>query len=110
MYLECATRGEAQISQLIAQFNALHSNYDDMNFSAPHLALISARTLVIHGDQDNFFPIDIAQAICSAIADASLWLIPGGAHVPIYDEQIPFVETTLAFLKGQAFLNSEGVC
>ena len=34
MYRECAKRGDEQIRQLIAQFNALHENYDDMNFTA----------------------------------------------------------------------------
>lgn len=34
MYRACAKRGEAQIRQLSAQFNALHENYDDMKFTA----------------------------------------------------------------------------
>ena len=40
MYRECAKRGDAQIRQLITQFNALHENYDDMNFTAQDLSTI----------------------------------------------------------------------
>jgi pimeloyl-ACP methyl ester carboxylesterase len=59
MYRECAKRGGEQIRQLIAQFNALHKNYDDMNFSAQSLSTITARTLVLHGDRDRFFPLKL---------------------------------------------------
>jgi pimeloyl-ACP methyl ester carboxylesterase len=59
MYRECAKRGDEQIRQLIAQFNALSKNYDDMNFTEQRLSAISARTFVIHGDCDNFFPVEI---------------------------------------------------
>ena len=57
MYRECAKHCDAQIRELIAQFNALGENYDDMNFTAQNLSTITARTLVIHGDRDRFFPL-----------------------------------------------------
>ena len=47
MYRECAKRGDEQIRQLIIQFNALHENYDDMNFNAKSLSTITARTLIV---------------------------------------------------------------
>lgn len=98
MYRECAKRGDEQIRQLITQFNALHNNYDDMNFTAQSLSTITARTLVVHGDRDNFFPVDIPVSIYRSIPDAALWIIPGGDHVPIYDSAVPFVSTVLRFL------------
>lgn len=98
MYRECAKRGDEQIRQLISQFNALHDNYDDMNFTAQSLSTITARTLVVHGDRDNFFPVEIPVNIYRSIPDASLWIIPGGDHVPIYDSTIPFTSTVLRFL------------
>jgi esterase/lipase len=55
MYRECAKRDDEQIRQLIAQFNALAENYDDMNFTAQSLSTITARTLIAHGDCDRFF-------------------------------------------------------
>jgi pimeloyl-ACP methyl ester carboxylesterase len=98
MYRECAKRGDAQIRALIAQFNAFAQNHDDMNFTAQELATVSARTLVVHGDRDRFFPAEIAETIARSIPNATLWLIPGGDHVPINDPAIPFVSTALRFL------------
>ena len=100
MYRECARRGDAQIRQLITQFNALHANDDDMNFTAQDLTAIEARTLIVHGDRDNFFPVEIPLGMYGAIPNATLWIIPGGDHVPIYDSNIPFTATTLRFLAG----------
>jgi len=98
MYRECAKRGDEQILQLIAQFNAFHENYDDLNFTEQSLSTITARTLVIHGDRDNFFPVEIAVNIYRSIPDAALWIIPGGDHVPIYDPSVPFTLTALRFM------------
>lgn len=100
MYRECAKSGDEQIRQLITQFNALHENYDDMNFTAQSLSTITARTLVVHGDRDNFFPIEIPVKIFRSIPDAALWIIPGGDHVPIFDSTVPFTSTALRFLDG----------
>jgi pimeloyl-ACP methyl ester carboxylesterase len=98
MYRECAKRGDEQISQLITQFNALSENYDDMNFTAKSLSTITARTLVVHGDRDNFFPVEIAVSIYRSIQNAALWIIPNGEHVPVYDSAVPFTSTALEFL------------
>ncbi|MFL9865686.1 alpha/beta hydrolase [Paraburkholderia fungorum] len=100
MYRECAKRGDAQIRELISQFNALGDNYDDMNFTAQSLSTIAARTLIVHGDRDRFFPIEIPVSIYRSIPDAALWIIPGGDHVPIYDPSVPFTSTALRFLDG----------
>lgn len=98
MYRECAKRGDDQIHQLITQFNALHENYDDMNFTEQSLSTITARTLVVHGDRDAFFPVEIPVNIYRSIPNAALWIIPGGDHVPVYDSAVPFASTALRFL------------
>ena len=100
MYRECAKRGDEQVRQLIAQFNALGKDYDDMNFTAQSLSTITARTLVVHGDRDRFFPVEIPVSIYRSIPDAALWIIPGGDHAPIYDPRVPFTSTALRFLNG----------
>lgn len=98
MYSECAKRGDEQIRQLTLQFNALSENHDDMNFHEQSLAAITARTLVVHGDRDNFFPVEIAVDLYRFIPDCALWIIPNGDHVPIFDPRIPFTATALRFL------------
>lgn len=101
MYRECAKRGDEQIRQLLMQFNAFHANDDDMNFNAQALSTITARTLIVHGDRDNFFPVEIPVSIYRSIPDAALWIIPGGDHVPVYDPSVPFTSTALRFLEGK---------
>ncbi len=98
MYRECATRGDVQIRQLVEQFKAFHDNYDDMNFTASDLSTILARTLIVHGDRDRFFPVEIAVSLYRSMPDAALWIVPGGDHVPIYDSAVPFTSTALQFL------------
>lgn len=100
MYRECAKRGEEQVGQLIGQFNALSESRDDMNFTAEDLSAIRARTLVVHGDRDRFFPVEIPVGLYRAIPDAALWIIPDGEHVPIFDPAVPFTSTALRFLAG----------
>ncbi|WP_324680406.1 alpha/beta hydrolase [Hymenobacter sp. GOD-10R] len=102
MYRECAKRGEAQLLQLLGQFNALADDDDDMNFTPPQLAVITARTLVVHGERDRFFPVDIARTLSRSIPNAQLWLVPGGEHVPIYERTVPFTATALRFLQESA--------
>jgi pimeloyl-ACP methyl ester carboxylesterase len=100
MYRECAQRGDEQIRQLVAQFNAFHDDHDDMSFTAQSLSTITARTLVVHGDRDRFFPVEVPVGIYRSIPDAALWIVPGGDHVPIYDATVPFTSTALRFLDG----------
>lgn len=97
-YKECAARGDTQVRQLAGQFHEFYKSYDDMNFTGPLLSAISARTLIVHGDRDTFFPVEIPVSMFRSIPNASLWIIPGGDHVPIYDPTIPFVATALQFL------------
>jgi pimeloyl-ACP methyl ester carboxylesterase len=98
MYRECAKRGDEQIRHLITQFNEFHDNYEDMNFTAQSLSTISAPTLVVHGDRDQFFPVEIAVNIYRSIPNSALWIIPEGDHAPIYDSTVPFSSTAVRFI------------
>ena len=100
MYRACAKRGEEQIRQLVTRFNAFHGDHEDMSFTAQALSTITARTLLVHGDRDRFFPLEIPVSLYQSIPDAALWIVPGGDHVPIYDATVPFTSTALRFLEG----------
>ncbi len=99
MYRTCASRGDEQIMLLINQFNSLAATTADVYFDSKQLASIKAATLIIHGDSDKFFPVSIAYTLYRAIPNASLWVIPNGEHVPIYDESVPFINRSLQFLQ-----------
>jgi len=97
-FTRCASRGDAQVDELLAQFEALAGMHDDPNFGAADLARIAAPTLVVHGDRDIFFPVQIAVDMYRHIPTAQLWVIPNGDHVPIYDPIVPFADVALRFL------------
>jgi len=92
--------GDAQIKALLASTAAFADSYDDLNFTAPYLSTIRARTLIVQGDRDPLYPVEISVEMAKAIPNSSLWIIPGGGHGPVIGERWPeFVQTALAFLK-----------
>jgi len=98
----CAPRGEAQARELFRQFGAFKDSYDDMNFTAPYLGTIKARTLIVQGDRDEFFPVSIPVEMYRAIPGSSLWIIPRGGHVPIFGAHArEFLDIAVPFLQGE---------
>ncbi|MES2904682.1 MAG: alpha/beta hydrolase [Pseudomonadota bacterium] len=99
MFDSCASRGQPQVRDLMAQFQSFASSYDDMNLTPANLATIKARTLIVHGDRDEFFPVEIPVEVYRAIPGSQLWIVPNGDHVPIYGSRLPeFLRITKAFL------------
>jgi pimeloyl-ACP methyl ester carboxylesterase len=93
--------GDEQIRALWKMTNAFKDSYTDMSFTPPHLATITARTLIVHGDRDPLYPVPLALEMYTAIPHASLWVVPNGGHGPIFGEQTAeFVQHALAFLRG----------
>jgi len=101
-------RGDEQIRAIWRQAQAFAVSYDDMNFTPPYLSTITARTLIVHGDRDPLYPVNLAMEIHAAIPGSYLWVIPNGGHGPIFGEHTGsgestsrFAETSLAFLRGK---------
>ncbi len=93
--------GDEQIRKLWTQMNGLKDSYDDMTFTPPYLSTITARTLIVHGDRDPLYPVNLAFEMYSAIPHSYLWVVPNGGHGPIFGDMAGrFVETSLAFLRG----------
>lgn len=80
-----ATRGDAQAESLLRQFATLASSVDDPAFTPPQLATITAPTLVVCGDRDEFFPVEMSIELYRSIPNAYLRVYPNGGHVPIYE-------------------------
>ena len=95
--------GVPQVLQLMRQFHAYKDSYDDMTFTPPQLATIEARTLIVHGDRDEFFPVSLAVEMYQAIPNSFLWVVPNGGHAaPITTARgrEMFTEIALEFLAG----------
>jgi pimeloyl-ACP methyl ester carboxylesterase len=94
-------QGDDQIRMLYEQMHGLKDSHDDMAFTPPLLATITARTLIVHGDRDPLYPVELAIEMYRAIPSSALWVVPDGGHGPIFGTMAaPFVETAIAHLKG----------
>src|SRR5260370_27617918 len=90
--------GDEQIRAIWTHGQALKDSYDDMNFTAPYLSTITARTLIVYGDRDPLYPVDIAIELYTAIPHSYLWIIPNEGHTPIFTSQKqPFITTPFPF-------------
>ncbi len=92
--------GDEQILALRRQFHGFQHSYDDMNFTAPFLSTIQARTLIVHGDRDQFFPVNIPVEMYRSIPKSYLWIIPNGGHGPHRQHPEEFLRLTKEFLSG----------
>jgi pimeloyl-ACP methyl ester carboxylesterase len=92
--------------QIIASWEwqrGMSVSYDDMNFTPPSLARITAPTLIIYGDRDFLYPVEMAVDMHRSIPQSALWVVPKGSHGPVFlDAAAPFADTSLAFLRNPA--------
>jgi len=82
-----SSRRNAQIHALLASTEAFAESYDDMNFTPPHLATIRARTLIVQGDRDPLYPVELSLEMAQAIPQSSLWIVPSGGHGPVLGQR-----------------------
>ncbi len=94
--------GNAQIRALWRAGRGFADSHDDMAFGADALSGITAPTLIVHGDRDPFFPLEIALSMHGAIPTSWLWVVPNGGHLSLVAEGLSdqFVATASAFLRG----------
>jgi pimeloyl-ACP methyl ester carboxylesterase len=95
-------RGDEQIRSLMEQFNNFQYSYDDINFTPSILSTITARTLIVHGDRDEFFPVGIPVDMYRTISLSYLWIVPNGGHAltgfQSQSQRDAFLDTVLEFL------------
>lgn len=91
-------RGDDQIRMLREQFRGFKDSYDDMNFTRDRLAAITASTLIIHGDRDQFFPVEIAVDMYRGIPRSELFVVPNTSHAVLPNRAVPVLPRVLAFI------------
>jgi pimeloyl-ACP methyl ester carboxylesterase len=92
--------GDAQIQAILASTQAFADSYDDMTFTPPQLSTIRARTLIVQGDRDPLYPVDLSVEMAKAIPLSSLWIVPNTGHGPVIGERWPeFLKTAAGFLR-----------
>jgi pimeloyl-ACP methyl ester carboxylesterase len=95
--------GDEQIKALWEWAHGMADSYDDMNFAAAELSKITASTLVVYGDRDFLYPVEMGVQMYRAIPRSALWVVPNGNHGPVFLDAAPqFAQTALAFLRMKA--------
>ena len=95
--------GDEQIRLLYDMTRSFATSDDDMAFTPPQLGTVTARTLIVHGDRDPYYPIEMAIELFRGIPQSALWIVPYGTHGPIFGTMAPpFAATALAHLSGRA--------
>jgi pimeloyl-ACP methyl ester carboxylesterase len=91
--------GDQQITALWDWTRGMEHSYDDLNFTPPVLSNIAARTLIVYGDRDPLYPVEMAVEMYRAIPQSELWVWPNSGHGPMFSDPAQFVQTSLRFLK-----------
>ncbi|WP_162339971.1 alpha/beta fold hydrolase [Cyclobacterium salsum] len=100
-------RGEKQIRNLFKWFEQGADSYDNsksMNFTQPYLSTIICPTLIIQGDKDPFYTLDIPKVMRENIPNSHLWIIPNLKHsIPQYGTTLGdmFTSTIIEFMDGK---------
>ena len=76
--------GDAQIAALYAMTRGFATSSDDMAFTRESLSTITARTLIVHGDRDSLYPLELAIELYRGIPRSALWIVPNGGHGPVF--------------------------
>lgn len=91
--------GDAQIRALLASTEAFADSHDDLNFTPPLLATIQARTLIVQGDRDPLYPVELSLEMAKAIPRSSLWIITDSGHGAVLGRWPEFLKAAAQFLR-----------
>jgi pimeloyl-ACP methyl ester carboxylesterase len=101
---EIALHGKAKAKLLHKQSAYFSQLYGDPSFTPDVLSTITAKTLIIHGDNDQV-PVSSAFEMYQNIPNSYLWIVPNAGHFcfPPYlvpEDERDFIRRTMAFLNG----------
>ncbi len=92
--------GDQQIVALWDWARRMKDSQDDMNFTPQILSKIIAPTLIVYGDRDPLYPVEMAVEIYRTIPRSALWVVPNGGHGPVFFDAAPlFAQTALTFFR-----------
>jgi pimeloyl-ACP methyl ester carboxylesterase len=99
--------GDQQIVALWDWAREMKDSHDDMNFTPSSLSKITAPTLIVYGDRDPLYPVEMAVEMYRAIPRSALWIMPNAGHGPVFFDAAPqFAQAALAFFRTSTGLKS----
>jgi pimeloyl-ACP methyl ester carboxylesterase len=95
--------GRQKASLIARQFWNFRKLVGDPLFTPEMMATISAKVLIVHGDNDPIAPVSNAWEMFQHIPKARLWVVPNGGHVPIVvrGNAGDFTRRAMEFLQGK---------
>ena len=93
--------GEPQIRAMFEQWRLQAEFNGDFDISPERLSTITAKTMLLWGERDTLFPVELALEMYRAIPNASLWVVPGQGHTPLREIRDVFAPTVLRFFSDE---------
>lgn len=75
--------GLEQVERIFRQYNGLADNRESISTGA--LGALPVRTLLVWGDRDRYFPLEVALEMYRALPRSALWVVPGQGHTPLWE-------------------------
>jgi pimeloyl-ACP methyl ester carboxylesterase len=97
-----ATHGAEHWRVLADKLRTWVNGPDELPFRPADLAAITCPVLVLHGDRDPFFPLDIATTMYQAMPNAELAILPAVEHALPWERPDRFVRVLADFLARHA--------
>ena len=100
--------GQTQAQHIFGQYNGLAKTSEHI---APEvLKTLSVNTLIVWGDRDPAFPLEIPMEMYRSLPNAALWVIPQQGHTPLWADMGGDASAAAAFGKiAKDFLAQEKV-
>jgi pimeloyl-ACP methyl ester carboxylesterase len=93
--------GDAQVLALYDMTRSFATSADDMAFTSAALSTITAKTLVVHGDRDPLYPVELAVELYRGIPQSALWVVPNAGHGPVFGTfAAPFGAAAIDHVRG----------
>lgn len=80
--------GKEQINLLFDHAASFGEDPNDMNFTPEMLSKIPVHTLIVQGDKDTLYSLDLTIELYNALPNADLWIFPNSGHGPINESNI----------------------
>jgi pimeloyl-ACP methyl ester carboxylesterase len=91
--------GPDQWRSLVVAFHDLHAHAREEDFPGPdELRQVAAPVLIVHGDRDRFFPVEMPAELYRLLPGAELCVLPNTGHTPPQECPAWFNDIALDFL------------
>jgi pimeloyl-ACP methyl ester carboxylesterase len=81
------SQGDAQIRALYELPARFADDPTDVCFSSDELQKVATPALIVTGDRDPLYPVELALELYRGMPSASLWVVPNGGHSPVFGER-----------------------